>query len=559
MRKILLGISALVSLTFLASCGGGAGSSGSTGADGAAGTIAIPSAGALAITALVATNDGTSNSVDTTLTLGTVVRKFNISGAEAVPADGRLRYYVYEGTSATVKDDPWFDSLTYAGGDAVHTNGAKVNGFMDSRGITAGDNITVTTAGALNTATGAITHLIMCPGNEAGDAASCASVALNDRGWSALAQLTDNNTTELVMPVATSTGFKLIKGNLGSALLSSQDLSISIGSAAVLSGTAGSSIPAGKNRSGNLRGFDVFSNGGTTAYVMSLGAGDPDNFTLTSITDSGQTTVSYDNVTGMFAGLGAAGVRISGGADGLYTTFVHEDNKTLTAFRVDATGASWVGDNLTIGTNGADGSQTRTPAFCTAVNPLGGAMALAYAADNESLRSATLTGNTWANHTTLISSVYDSASSDNKSVDCDMVFSSLGTAWLVSVADNGTSFRTHSSADNGTTWSLAGTDNGSIASFSSDIDSISVAIDSQLNLPVVAVNVNGGLIALVGLDNSTGSYVWNTYKAEIAIALDGTKVELAASADGKQFMIGHEGVTGGTAGADNATITVFFD
>ena len=107
MRKILFGTIVFFSIAFLAACGGGG--SGSSGAAGTAGTgtagdkgdkgdtglpgsITIPSGGTLAIAAVTATNSAPN--VDTSMTLGTVVRNFNISGAEALVADSRQRYYV---------------------------------------------------------------------------------------------------------------------------------------------------------------------------------------------------------------------------------------------------------------------------------------------------------------------------------------------------------------------------------------------------------------------------------------------------------------------------------
>ena len=110
MRKILLGISVLISLAFLASCGGGssgssgaagtagtAGTDGTDGTDGTAGTdgtIAVPGADAdLAITA--------NATADSDLDLGQVGRAFTLVGVDNESSSSRLRYYGYLGTSST--------------------------------------------------------------------------------------------------------------------------------------------------------------------------------------------------------------------------------------------------------------------------------------------------------------------------------------------------------------------------------------------------------------------------------------------------------------------------
>jgi len=93
MRKILLGISVLFSLDFLAACGSG--SSGISGAAGSAGTgtagatgadrsIAVPSADSdLAVTS--------SATADTDFDLGEVVRAFYVSGLDNL-SSSRVKY-----------------------------------------------------------------------------------------------------------------------------------------------------------------------------------------------------------------------------------------------------------------------------------------------------------------------------------------------------------------------------------------------------------------------------------------------------------------------------------
>lgn len=192
MRKILFGTIVFFSLAFLAGCGGGGGgSAGSAGAKGDTGT-----AGAKGDTGLTGTSGGTvpgaddlvltKNSADTDMDIGDLAFTITVQNTDNFTRDDKTRYYLYEGTSATVKT--WLgwlpDTSTTGQNSGVVALGAT--GILDTRLKTL-DNITLTLAtdDTLRTVDGSITHLIMCPGNAAGDAliAGCGSVALNDRGY----------------------------------------------------------------------------------------------------------------------------------------------------------------------------------------------------------------------------------------------------------------------------------------------------------------------------------------------------------------------------------------
>lgn len=177
MQKIFFGTIVFFSLAFLAACGGGgsgssgaAGAKGDAGADGAPGTIAVPTDADLALTA--------SATADTDESLGEVGRDFYLSGIDNVSLDSRLRYYGYLGTSSTYKS-----VLTVSGVSA--TNSVNQANPYDPRMLAAGgDNITytLTANNDLGLGGGEITHLIVCPGNEAGDATTCATAAIEDMG-----------------------------------------------------------------------------------------------------------------------------------------------------------------------------------------------------------------------------------------------------------------------------------------------------------------------------------------------------------------------------------------
>ena len=122
MRKILLGISVLISLAFLASCGGGSsgssGAAGAAGADGAAGTAGATGAtGSITVfedTNLLASFNGAAGAVpgstptavplDSGAVIGKLSGALSATGLDNLTADSRNRYYVYTETSAGVQN-----------------------------------------------------------------------------------------------------------------------------------------------------------------------------------------------------------------------------------------------------------------------------------------------------------------------------------------------------------------------------------------------------------------------------------------------------------------------
>ena len=163
----------------LVACSGSSGSDGASGAAGADGTIAVPSADSdLAITA--------SATLDADLTLGQVDREYTVSGTDNLSADNRTRYYAYFGSSATSKDfvaETDDNKITWSACLGLH---ASTTGPLDTR-LKSADNCTAALGAgdAIGAGAGATQYMIICPGNEAGDATSCASADLGDRGWGA--------------------------------------------------------------------------------------------------------------------------------------------------------------------------------------------------------------------------------------------------------------------------------------------------------------------------------------------------------------------------------------
>ena len=211
MRKFLLGISALVSMTFLAACGGGgAGSSGSAGADGAsgaAGTIALfedadlqihfnGGAGALpGVTPTV-------RPVDTGVTIGQISGAVIITGTDNLTEDSKQVYRLYTATANSVKR---VLGTTVGEAGVRRLDTSATDGILDTRHKLV-DNITLSLTdytlpeqvrGAANT-TAAIA---VCPSNEAGDGACSSILAPLDRG-AAVGSVGDNITADTHSSIA---------------------------------------------------------------------------------------------------------------------------------------------------------------------------------------------------------------------------------------------------------------------------------------------------------------------------------------------------------------------
>jgi hypothetical protein len=134
--------------------------------------------------------------------LGEVARVFTLTGMDNVTAGSRLRYHVYLGTSATTK--------SFSGETSGTTNNTAVN-YIDSRnGGAISTAITLVTTSTLGAGDGSITHLIVCPGNEAGDATSCASGPINDRGMGVAYVLATDNVTRVFINQDSTQSFAVV-------------------------------------------------------------------------------------------------------------------------------------------------------------------------------------------------------------------------------------------------------------------------------------------------------------------------------------------------------------
>jgi len=584
MRKILFGTIVFFSLAFLAACGGGgsgssgaagaAGAAGATGADGATGatgSIAIPSGGSLAIAAV-------TGSLDTGEKLGTVVRTYTISGADALAVDSRQRYYVYEGTSATVKANHWNRNLTFTNvtnANTKHQPGSAVNtALLDSRGIVAGDNFTVLTAQALNTATGAITHMIVCPGNEAGDAAiaDCASVALGDRGFgietadsTLVAGGIDNVSRVFINPDSTQAFALVYADGIASGATAGDDnatstrpITVTMTNTGVATfGTAQTVVTDAIPPAGGTSGFSTMMDTvqhGDTLYVISA----KDNGTLTACGSSGCATSA---TTVFVAGRGnsatapavnfVVGNQIILDSDGTNMIGIADNATKIAAYNLTIPGTpAKIGSDIT--------TVSSTDQWCGAV---GGGRALV-ANDNASGvwttgvttedidDNTTITFNsTGVDNTTgwdLTSTITHNIDNTTVGVNCSMTYAGMvgTTRTFYMVIDNNTATALYSITDNTTT---SGTSIGSPTMKVTWIGTVAATTAESL-----AIDADSNGVPFFAIDN--GTYGATLYRGAVA-----APVRLGLAQSGGQSNVRGSTLVFGGVGASTIDVQVSSD
>jgi hypothetical protein len=553
MRKILFGSIVFFSLAFLAACGGGgsgssgaagaAGAAGADGATGATGSIAVPSADTDLAIAAVAT--------DTDITLGQMANTYTVSGLDNVTPESRLKYYPYFGTSSTVK--------AFAGvGDTATANAVGAgNGPIDSRNGNGGSQtITLTVDINLGAADGSISHLIVCPGNEAGDATSCASLALKDRGFGVAAAATDNRSVMLVGADTTSgsTSFYVLANSSNrdtdSDLVGDNQSSAATITAAsktsAAAPTIGSYSTALTAAAAQVVDFAV---AGTTQYLLTS---DATNGHLWSRT-TGDFAVSLDNVTNaadatitsvLLKSDGTNIIAVSGsGARGAMVVSVN---------RIDNTTASAQIASVSL----TDNATEQVSSYCAATG--GGQVLLA--TDNKSYGLLNAAGGGEMSNTLFYGGAYTGGSLpliagdnttnyyqlDNATYSpCDMAYGNVsGAFWYMT--DNGTSgVHGLKTVDNGSTWAYVA------EAITGNTDSISLTVDPQDNELVACNNDDGAITIKKLVDNTT----WTTLSAALA-GVNGTAVDCAYNSDGTQIGMSY---ISGTAAAQVANFKIFYD
>ncbi len=541
MRKIFFGTIVFFSLAFLAACGSGSsGSKGADGADGAAGTagtISVPTAGSEALTVLQKDLDSDIRDIDII---------FNLAGADNLSSDSRVRYYLYEGTAADTKSKFWDISMATTGTQNTPT----ITGTLDTRELTA-DDVTLDTSATANQEIeyeGRSGYLIACKGNEAGDATSCANVAIRDRlnaGTGALdAQYTDTSGAGF-LTVSTSIAYGnsvyVVLSDNSTAALDNGTMSWVVHPDNFTRGDAYAGVTLTQDNSSDQVNVDdnntVISNiafVGTDAYFVSM-----DN---------------HSNPTNAIAGL----------------TGTVEDNITL-YLMTSGQGSAWAIDNESDITN-TEGMDAITGAgeadYVPNVIQLGGADTFLHIAyDNNSPAGSAhsgitngLAGAVWDTDNSTLTQI---AASEHVRIDTTTMCSNSESGKMIVVVDNGTAapdtgFDVIALYDNATLESLAtglqAFDNGSHDAVGiGAISACSLVKASSTYVLALAVAAGTDNITVLSSDNLTGwDVVYNDASNDASIsaislaAPNGTGDVWVATDDGTNIDLYHS--DNGTSG-----------
>ena len=580
----------------LAACGGSSGSKGDTGAAGAQGaqgaqgdqgdpgSIAVPSADSdLDIVA------GNSNdTIDNDTQLGEVTLAKKITGLDNTTAmDSRLRYYVYEGTSATDKVAVFGDgnasTLTF-GSNGVE--GSDGTGVIDPREMTT-DNMTFDTASyVLSKTDGSITHMIVCPGNEAGDATTCASEALNDRGSGQAKIVTSGEGSAAaakffaVMPYSTANFVSLRDNTSDVRVYDITDTKTSGGAPAygttiaITDGATGSGLMKSANAgtliggSGTGHSVDAIESNGVYYYSTVNGAS-TDNVSGAIYKYTTSASTHLDNITAANSSAGVGNNIVLAGTDAsandtIFAVANHiGDNKTASAYRIsvgDATPAStlWGTDNLTLSGDNATryNSQVSLCADARYMSATGAntrdastdnaTLFIGYRSDNLSwvIDSLSTGGGSWS------TGIYTAASSDNTSeAYCSMTVTKHGN-------DNGTLYM---AAKTNTTvytiYKLTGLNSLSQANLSTlgtvtvgAAGPVDIGFDTDDNSTVVVVNDAGNIELFRNNEVAVGTF---TAIGADSTGVAGDRVSLAVQPS--KYAVGYMDSN------DNASIRIFYD
>jgi hypothetical protein len=459
-----------------------------------------------------------------------------------------MRYYGYLGTSSTAKSAV----LTAT----EFSDGSPGSWPMDSR-LKSQDNFTVTgQAVNLGAGDGSTTHLIICPGNEAGDATSCASAAINDRGLgTAVAGISGDNASYALLLSATSNNdFQALRLETTNRVTLSAVTVAYDGStgatkvAATTDGTATSAVL--DSNSTALK--NVMNTSVTTGFVCGVG----DNTSVVTVIPVSSSTLGTAKVN-HFPGLAVNNVVCSTGGSTTLAMVYETDNLSVYSVGTDGTLTLW-NDNIT---TSANLREDQPIAF--AVHPDGTRAAVVGWYDNASIFPQIISMTTLAATRTALdngSHNREAEATDNGTIFSVAAWANDGTAggalWVSLSVDNATGgYQMLKFTDNGTavsTWSKHAAGTG--AASADNISSMSIAIDNDDYLPVVAIgsDVANGDIQVFKYDNSTSTMteLKSTDDANSA----GMPISIAGSADGSTFAIGYVATSG-----DNATVQIFYD
>ena len=140
------------------------------------------------------------------MTLGQVKGYLTVSITDNLTGDDMARYYGYLETSSRAKSVVVIINQ--------FTDGSPGSWPIDTR-FKDTDNFTISAIVDVTiwSNDSSITHVIICPGNTGGDATSCASIGINDRGLDANVTNAQDNVTRVFITEGSSTSFVVVTAN----------------------------------------------------------------------------------------------------------------------------------------------------------------------------------------------------------------------------------------------------------------------------------------------------------------------------------------------------------
>ena len=542
MSKLYLGISFLLSIFLLSGCGG-SGTSGSSGSAGADGTIKVPSGGSLALTA--------STTPDADNTLGEMSKTFTLSGADNLSLDSRVRYFGYLGSSSSAKD-----YLTdSAGTNEVTITGAGVTDAwpLDSRHKAPGNyTLTMDDNDTIGVGDGAITHLIVCPGNEAGDATSCASAALEDRGHTTAG-------TNLLSAAGSMASIHNMINGLHVINASATD-NVTVDSITVPSLKTGALVDSGTLTNGGIetsaQAPGSLSMAMTDTYLVGVNEDNNSSVSVFSYKTSATETITNFSPTGSLV-RPISDLSATEGYGSVTYVVLQSTNDNISVHSISSgslitfnDNVSGTNDNVTGYGNPLHSGRGLATTHCSAANPNGAEVVTGNFFDNATAGLYVAKWSASAVAGTIITALDsgDNSSYGNTCAAAWVADGSSGGKLYIASADNATGYEVCVSTDNGSTCgSTIKGDHGQAGNGAH----LAITTDPETYMPIVAFN-KAGRVYVDRYDNTTSTWDW---LIDTGASFAGTADTVSVTTSGNNhILVATQGAT-----SDNSTVVLYYD